>query len=162
MLLMDDNNLPHIVDDIMSPTPVNFFWVLDLKQMDYTLEKLDVLEEIICNTVTLEVMGFRFDVPANWNILVWSEETHEIDCVEASSLGGRDFTAFVFGPDNKSPLPAIVSAVDYKREGINVMPALGKHQMLCHPIGPKEWINVSSSDTYNKYLKKMITSDITG
>lgn len=159
---MNDENKPYIMQDIFTPTPVEFFWVLDLKDQDYTLERLDVLEEIVCNTVTLRILEFEFDVPANWNILVWSEETHELDCVEVNELGGKEFTAFVFGPSMNQPVPAVASVVNYKPEYKNVVPAIGKHQMICHPVGPSEWINLAPSDSYNKYLKNLITSDLTG
>jgi hypothetical protein len=162
MLIMDEENNPHILDDIYSPTPINYFWVLDLKDLDFTLEKLDVLEEIVCSTVTVQIGGFRFDVPANWNLLVWSEETHELDCVEVNEMGGKDFTAFVFGPCKKTPLPMICTVVDYKRESTNIIPSIGKHQMICHPISDSEWVSLTPSDAYNKYLKNNIVADITG
>ena len=53
-----------------------------------------------------------------------------------------------------------VGSLGYKSDYVNIGPSLGKHQMLCHPISPTEWINVSPSDTYNKHLKNSVIGDI--
>jgi hypothetical protein len=163
MLIFDDNNRTIILDNVYTPTPTDFMWVLDLQIMDYTLAPLLVLEEIICPSIKVRIRGFEFFLPANWNMLVFSEETSELDVVEISELAGREFTSFVY--DISDPLivrykPGLVSVLDYSPEFVNVGPSLNKHQMLCHPISPVEWINVSPSDTYNKYLKTAVIGDI--
>lgn len=163
MLIFDDNNRTIILDNVYTPTPTDFMWVLDLQIMDYTLAPLLVLEEIICPSIKVRIRGFEFFLPANWNMLIFSEETSELDVVEISELAGREFTAFVY--DISDPLvvkykPGIVSVLDYSPEYVNVGPSLNKHQMLCHPISPVEWVNVSPSDTYNKYLKTAVIGDI--
>ena len=138
-------------------------WVIDLQMMDYTLTPLLVLEEIICPSIEVRIRGFKFYLPANWNILVFSEETSELDVVEISEVAGREFTAFVY--DTSNPLitkyaPGLITVCNYASEYVNVGPSLSKHQMLCHPISPTEWVNVSPSDTYNKYLKNAVIGDI--
>ena len=163
MLIFDDNNKTIILDDIYTPTPTNYMWVLDLQMMDYTLTPLLVLEEIICPSIEVRVRGFKFYLPANWNVLVFSEETSELDVVEISEVAGREFTAFVY--DISNPLitkyaPGLITVSNYASEYVNVGPSLSKHQMLCHPISPTEWVNVSPSDTYNKYLKNAVIGDI--
>lgn len=163
MLIFDDHNKTIILDNVYTPTPTNYMWVLDLQIMDYTLAPLLVLEEIICPSIKVRIRGFDFFLPANWNMLIFSEETSELDVVEISELAGREFTALVY--DISDPLivrykPGLVSVLDYSPEYVNVGPSLNKHQMLCHPISPTEWINVSPSDTYNKYLKTAVIGDI--
>jgi hypothetical protein len=163
MLIFDDHNKTIILDNVYTPTPTNYMWVLDLQIMDYTLAPLLVLEEIICPSIKVRIRGFDFFLPANWNMLIFSEETSELDVVEISELAGREFTALVY--DISDPLivrykPGLVSVLDYSPEYVNVGPSLNKHQMLCHPISPAEWINVSPSDTYNKYLKTAVIGDI--
>ncbi len=163
MLIFDDNNRTIILDDIYTPTPTNYMWVLDLQLMDYTLAPLLVLEEIICPSIQIRLRGFDFFLPANWNLLVFSEETSELDVVEISELAGREFTAFVYDisdPKIVRHVPGLVTVINYQSEYINVGPSLSKHQMLCHPISPTQWVNVSPSDTYNKYLKNTVIGDI--
>ena len=163
MLIFDDNNRTIILDNVYTPTPTDFMWVLDLQIMDYTLAPLLVLEEIVCPSIKVRIRGFDFFLPANWNMLVFSEETSELDVVEISELAGREFTSFIYDisdPNIVRYKPGVVSVLDYSPEYVNVGPSLNKHQMLCHPISPTEWINVSPSDTYNKYLKTAVIGDI--
>lgn len=160
MLIFDSNSKPIILDSIHTPTLTDHFWVLDLMMMDFTLAPLISLEEVVCPTLVLSVGGFEFSLPANWNVLVYDGETSQLDVVELSEACGREFTALCYGPKKSRHTPAMVTIIDYHVESKNVGPLLNKHQMLCHPIGPDEWINVAPSDTYNKYLKDRAVGDI--
>ena len=153
MLIFDNHSQPIILDSIYAPIVSDHFWVLDLALMDFTMAPLNVLEEILCPTVILRIEGFDFAVPASWNILVFDRETAQLDSVELSEAAGREFTALVYGPNMSTPTAGNVSVVDYFIEHKNINPALNKHQMLCHPIGPSSWVNISPTDVYAKYLK---------
>lgn len=161
MLIFDDRNQPILIDNIHTPTITDSMWVLDLTMMDYTLAPLLVFEEMICSSLLIQVKGFEFVVPAEWNILVYDTETSQLDVVEIKRTAGAEFTAFVYGPKQMSVQPATITVTNYFPEWKNVSPALNKHQMLCHPIGPHQWVNISPSDTYNKYLKNCTVGDIT-
>lgn len=160
MLVFDNDNKAIILDDICTPTISDHFWVLDLQMMDYTLAQLLVLEEIVAPTIVLRVMGFDFPLPANWNILVVDDETQQLDFVEVKDVAGKEFRAFVFGPDKARHEQAVISVSDYFPNKHNVGPSLSKHQMLCHPVAPDMWVNVAPSDGYNKYLKEKVAGDI--
>ena len=162
MLIFDDNSKPIILDSIHAPTYTTHMWVLNFAMMDFTLAPLLVLEEIQCPSVLVEIRGFRFPLPANWNILIYDKETSQLDVVEISEASGREFTAMVYGPRKASVVAGPITVLDYQYEFTNIAPALNKHQMLCHPIGPDEWVNVAPSDTYNKYLKNLIVGDLIG
>ena len=162
MLIFDETNHPIIMDSIHGPTVSAHMWVLDLTMMDFTLAPIVMLEETVCPSIQLRVNGSEFILPANWNILVYDQETAQLDVVELSEAAGREFTALVYGPKAGRPTPATISVTNYFVEYKNVGPSLNKHQMLCHPIGPQEWISVSPSDTYNKYLKDNIVGDLVG
>ncbi len=160
MLIFDDRTEAIILDSIYTPTLCDHFWALDLEMLDYTLSPLLVLEEIVCPSITVRILGFGFTVPANWNMLVFAEDTHQVDVVEVAELAGRDFTAFVYGPKMTRAVPGHVTVIDYIPDYKNVAPSLNKHQMLCHPISPTSWVNISPSDAYNKYLKDCTVGDI--
>lgn len=160
MLIFDNQSKPIILDSIHTPTLTDYFWVLDLSMMDFTLAPLISLEEVVCPTLVLRIRGFDFALPANWNILVYDSETSQLDVVELSEACGREFTALCYGPQKTRHTPAIVSVANYYVEHKNVGPLLNKQQMLCHPIGPDEWINVAPSDAYNKYLKDRAVGDL--
>lgn len=160
MLIFDTAGMPVIIDNINTPIIADHFWALDLNIMDFTLAPLNVLEETVCPSIMVEVKGFRFILPASWNLLIYDPETLQLDVAPIAELAGREFTAMVYGPDLSMPEGHDIKVIDYYPDYTNVGPSLGKHQMLCHPIGPHEWVSVSSSDTYNKYLKDRIVQDL--
>lgn len=149
-----------MLDSIHTPSCTEHIWVLDLTMMDYTLAPLQVLEEIISPSVALQIGGFQFVLPTNWNVLVVDVETYQLDIIEVSDLAGKEFVSFVYGPDMPRFETEVISVMDYHPNYVNIGPSLNKDQMLCHPISPTSWINVSPSDSYNKYLKNKIAGDI--
>lgn len=159
MIIINENNQSILLDTIYSPVPSNYLWVLDLEVQDYMLTDIKMLEEIIAPTVFLKVLGFTFPVPANWNVLIFGEDTGQVDIVDAGSLATNSFTALVSGPSFSQPMSAPLQVVDYKFEFTNIAPSLQKHQMMCHPINEAMWINISPSDNFNKYLRSAIVTD---
>lgn len=160
MLVFDNNNTPLILDSIYTPTITDHVWVLDLNLMDFTLAPLLVLEEIVAPTIELFIYGFKFVLPANWNILVVDDDTMQLDVVEISEVAGKEFKALLYGPDRPRHELATIQVTDFDPNFHNVGPSLSKHQMLCHPISPDLWVNVAPTDTYNKYLKDKAVGDI--
>jgi hypothetical protein len=160
MLIFDENNNAILLDSIQGPVLSQYMYVLDLNMMDFTLSPLLVFEEVICPTITLSIDGFDFNLPANWNILISDNETYQLDVVEISELGGKDFSALVYGMEMNNVELKSVRVVDYQPNAQNVGPALNKYQMLCHPINPRSWVNVAPSDSYNKYLKDKVVGDV--
>lgn len=162
MLIFDDHSEAIILESIYTPTLTDHFWVLDLTMLDFTLAPLLVLEEIVGPSMVLRIKGFQFAVPTNWNVLIYGEDTQQIDVAEVGDLAGKEFSALVSGPNSYTHTPGYISVIDYTPESHSVAPSLNKHQMLCHPIGPTEWVNIAPSDTYNKYLKDLSVGDILG
>lgn len=160
MLIFDTQGDAIILDNVETPVLTDDFWVLDFQMMDYTLANLLVLEEIIAPTIELNINGFKFPLPASWNILVVDQETNQLDIVLLKKIAGKDFYAFAYGPNKSRHDWVHVSVSNYYPSKHNVGPSLQKHQMLCHPIDAETWINVSPSDGYNKYLKNKVAGDI--
>lgn len=160
MLVFDNNNVPLILDSIYTPTIADHLWVLDLNMLDFTLAPLLVLEEIVAPTIELSILGFRFKLPANWNILVIDDDTMQLDVAEVAEVAGKEFKAFLYGPKEPNFEMTTITVTDYHPNYLNVGPSLFKHQMLCHPVSPDLWVNVAPSDTYNKYLKNAIAGDL--
>jgi len=160
MLIFDNKNEAIILDNVEAPVLTDDFWVLDFQMMDYTLAHLLVLEEIIGKSVELNISGFKFILPASWNILVVDPDTHQLDIVPLKKVAGKDFYAFTYGPDKSRHDMVRITMSNYYLNRCNVAPSLFKNQMLCHPIDAETWINVSPSDGYNKYLKNKVAGDI--
>ena len=160
MFIFDENTQPIMMDSIFDPTVTEYFWVLDLEMLDYTLTPLSVLEKVTCPSVQLNVLGSSFFLPASWNILVFDEETGHTDVVPLANAAGENFTAVVNGPNCNMIKPGPITIIDYTPSADNISPSLNKHQMLCHPVSPDLWINVAPSDAYNKYLKDLTVGEL--
>lgn len=159
MLIFDDEAKPLFVDSIHVPTITENFWVLDLDMMDYTLAPLIAFQEIVSTTIIVDILGFQFPLPSFWVMLVFDTETSQVDVVKIKRLAGKQFTAFVYGPQISTAHAGTISVVDlcgYR----HVTPLLNKQQMLCHPINPHMWVNIAPSDNYNKYLKDKTIGDL--
>lgn len=160
MLVFDEHSRAIIIDSVITPLTTDYFWVLDLDIMDFTLAPLFMLEETISPHHTLNIHGFSFKVPTPWHILIYSDETMEVDTVPIKKLSGKDFTSFISGFNSPTVIPGIIKVIDYQTEDISFGPSLNKNQMLCHPIAPDLWVLLSPSDMYNKYLKDCAVGNI--
>lgn len=160
MLLFDQESKPMLLDNICTPTSVENFWVLDMGMMDFTLTELNTLEESFSPAFELEIQNFKFWVPTRWNILVYDRDTSQVDIVEIAETAGRDFTAFVYGPKKAKPEPATIKVVNYTPNAPHVYPTMTRAQMLCHPISADEFVVISGTDGYNKYLKNIVVGDL--
>lgn len=160
MLIFDKDNEAVILESIYAPTLADHFWVLDLNMLDFTLSPLLVLEEIVGPSIQILINGFQFILPANWNILVCDPESMQLDVIEVAEVAGKEFSAMLYGPNHSMVQTATIAATDYFPSYANIGPSLNKHQMLCHPVAPETWICISPSDTYNKYLKDLVSGDL--
>lgn len=160
MVISDENYYPILIDSIHTPLLTDYFWVLDLKERDFFLTELKVLEEHITPILVFKIMGYAFEIPADWNIMIYSKDTSQLDIAEASEICRGDFSSLVYDHQKDRVVEGPVHVIDYKpREYIHV-PSLNKTQMLCHALGPKHWICISPTDNYNKYLKNAVLGDI--
>ena len=160
MVISDENSFPILIDNISTPLKMDYFWVLDLERRDFALSKIEVLEEHQTPILVLKIFDYSVEIPANWNILVYSKETSQLDIVEVSEISRGNFTAFVFDHKKDVNLPGYIRVIHYEPKGSIQTPALNKYQMLCHHLGPKYWICISPIDNYNKYLKDATIGDI--
>ena len=160
MMIFDETSKPMLLDSILTPAPADHMWVLEFQLEDFMLAELAVLEETTSPSIELMIAGFRFVLPTTWNLLVCDPESMQLDVVEVASVAGKEFQAFVYGAECSMAHTLSVQATDYYPNYINVGPQLSKSQMLCHPISPDLWINISPSDSYNKYLKGKVAGDI--
>lgn len=160
MLIFDEQNKTVILNSIHDPIVSDSYWVFDAILMDFKLSKLTALEEITTPAVEVQVAGFKFLIPTKWSVLIADQETTQLDCVEAMNLAAKDFTVLSYGPKALTAQLPIINVVNYFPQCKVVAPILGKNCMLCHPVAPGYWINISPSEIYNKHLKNALIGDI--
>lgn len=160
MVISDAYSQPILIDDVEIPLVIDYFWTLDLARKDFKLSKLKTLEEIHTPTLAVSISGYVIDLPTSWNILIYSEETNQLDVASVSDLTRGSFTAFTYMHDTARVYPGKIQVLDYNINGVIHTPSLHKTDMLCHAIGGKAWVCVSPTDTFNKYLKGCSIADI--
>jgi len=163
MLIFDENFKPVVLDDIDSTVTSDYFWVLDLNLMDFTPVPLLIFEEIPAESLELKIGDGNNNivVPADWHVLIMEEETSILDLAKiGKDIPGMDFSAFTYGMNMKTFEPQKIQVVNYYQNFNNISPALSKHQMLCHPISERAWINITPFDVYSKYFKHLLAGDL--
>lgn len=163
MVISDENSFPILIESIDTPTISKYFWVLQLSlngELDFTLNKLKMFEEQTTPTLKFLINGYLVEAPADWNILVYSEETAQLDVAEISDLTRSRFTALLYEHKTGKIVPGPIHVVEYHREAQIRNPTLNKHTMLCHHVGPDWWACLAPTDNYNKYLKNAVVGDL--
>jgi hypothetical protein len=161
MVISDENSRPIIIENITTPLGIDYFWTLNLEQRDFILSKLEILEEhSLVPLFAVNILGYVLEIPTNWHMLVFSEDTSQLDIIEMSEATRGNFTAFVYDHKKDIYRPGKINIIDYIQQGVVHTPALNKVQMLCHHLGPSQWVCLSPIDNYVKYLKGASIGDI--
>ena len=160
MVIFDENTKPVLIDNISTPMLTSHFWVLDLEEKDFMLNRLEVLEEHTTPMLVIQIYGYSIELPADWNVLISSPETNQLDVAEISELTRGNFRVFVMNHETNKIHNAPVKIIHYEPKAILYAPSLAKNQMMCHALGPKGWICISPLDNYNKYLKNALATDL--
>lgn len=160
MVIFDENTKPVLIDNISTPMLTSHFWTLDLAEKDFKLSELAVLEEHTTPMLVVQIYGYCIELPVDWNILIVSPETSQLDVAEISELTRGNFRIFVMDHKTNKITNAPVKIVHYEPKAVLYAPSLAKNEMMCHALGPLGWICVSPLDNYNKYLKNALATDL--
>ena len=160
MVISDENYYPILIDNIDIPIKTEYFWVLDLEQKDFMLSPLQMFEAIETNTLVVSILGYNFEIPCDWNILVYSDETSQVDIVNIYDLARVSYSAFAVDHQKNKVIHNTVRVLDYINRSTIFTPSLNKNQMLCHSLGTSMWICLSPSDNYLKYIKDASIGDL--
>ncbi len=160
MVISDEYSRPILIDSIDTPIATEHFWVLDLVNRDFMLADLVMLEEITTPVIAFNVDGYVIEAPADWNILIYSEETSQLDIIEVSELSRGNFSAFLMDHKLNRVSRNTINVVDYNSYGTVHVPTMNKNFMLCHTAGPQHWVCIAPTDNYIKLLKDCAVGDI--
>jgi hypothetical protein len=160
VLIVDDSLKAYILESVHVPTKSSHFFILDLQMLDFTLTPLEVLEEVNCPALVLNIENYEFALPSHWNVLIIDEDTSQLDIVTVDELAGKEFTLFAYDNERSYGYGIPVRVVNYLVDCHHVNPSLNRHHMLCHPFDSNKWICIAPNDGYNKYLKNLVLGDI--
>lgn len=160
MVISDEQSKPIFIESIDVPTSTDFFWTLNLEELDFMLEPLEMFEELTTNILVINIHGYIIQAPANWNILVFSKETSQLDIAEFSDLARGGFNALTYNINKEKVVGGKVTVIDYIQEGKVRTPLLKKNLMLCHHLGEDFWACIAPTDNFNKFLKGKVWGDL--
>lgn len=161
MIITDINYSPIEINDIEVTNSTQEFWVLNLVMRDFTISPLVTFEEITCKSAyILEINETIIQIPDYWNILIYSEETSQLDIVDIETFTTKNFKPVVFN-FKKNRIDEVYYKVIDNIKNIKIQTVtIPKTCMLCHPIDIDKWICLSPNDNYNKYIKDGLLGDL--
>lgn len=160
MVISDENYFPILIDNVEVPTKTDMFWTFNLEAKDFMLSPLYMFEELTTPILIMNILGYSLEVPSDWNLLIYSEETSQLDILEISEISRGHFTSVVFEHKTNNIIPGPISIIDYKPVYKIQTVSLNKNSMMCHPLGDEYWICLAPTDNYNKYLKNTVIGDL--
>lgn len=160
MVLLDEDNNSVILSGLQTPLKSNYFWILDLQLVDFTLTPIKIIEEYWGPTISIEVEDVIITVPKKWHILITDPEISSLDILEINKLSRQPYSVVVYDNERSIAYGTTVKVIDYQNYGMVINPSLNRHHMFCHPISNSRWICIAPNDSYNKYLKDTVIGDI--
>lgn len=137
MQVLSDANRPYIIDSLTAPMGVSHCWMFSSHMMDFKLEKMEYLEEIIGPTVTLRVQNLELSLPASWQIMIVDKETWTVDTIPVVQCASFNQDVLLFSPDNSKPITGKAVVLSYQKSGVIVSPEIPKGSAIIHPTGPE-------------------------
>ena len=137
MQILSEVNRPYIIDSFTAPMGVSHCWMFSGHMMDFKLEKMEYLEEIVGPTIKLRVQNLELELPASWNIVIVDKETWTVDTIPISQCASFDQDVLLFSPDDSKPMTGKAMVLDFNRKGTVVAPEVPKGSAVVHPTGPE-------------------------
>ncbi len=132
---IDMAQVPTQVDDI-------HFGVLDNsdpKNVDYFFVPMIFLESFNSAAVVLKIDGCHVKMPIDWQILIGSPESGDLEIIPIMQVNDRGFHSFMFNPlSSFSPEFKTIEIVDIYQDVTWFSPRLKSGQILCVPLEEKE------------------------
>ena len=129
------DNIPDKIDDIR-------FCVLDCNDpqyIDYYFLPLVFLESFHSPAAVLKIGNYNLEIPLDWSVLVYDQDTSDVEVVEISRLNDRGFCAAVLNPLNDMTINAEeITIIDIYSDIKWFFPKLRNGCMLVIPLENKK------------------------
>lgn len=126
------------ITDVNEPVIPQRCWFYDASLNDFVLRPITMLEETTGTTVTAEINGYTFDIPAAWNMLVADEDLKLVDTVPITQCSSGSYHAFLMHPDLSFYKLAPIILKDLSVRGQAVHVTVPRAHAMLHPVGPIE------------------------
>lgn len=169
ILIYTDYHKPLIIDSLDTPLVTRHHWVLSGTMKDFKLANIPYIEETKGPSIEVMIEGFKFFIPASWNILIMDKETTVLDSVPIANCSTDSHLVLLFSSFDSKIRTAEISVTDLHPNYSCYHPMVGKGTMLCHPVGPEERrdgienilnVMIGPHDLYSKYLKGISAAEL--
>jgi hypothetical protein len=169
MLILTEVGKSYDIDSFTAPLNVSHFWTFSGHMLDFKLEEIKFLEEIVGQTVRLKVGNSEFDIPASWHIMIVDKETYTIDMIPITQCASFDQDVLLFAPNDSKLKTAKVNIIDYKPAAMCIAPEIPKGSAMILPVLKDEMhgkthlysIIVGGHDLY-RWISSKTVGDILG
>lgn len=169
MLIYTDYNRPLIIDSLDAPLVTKHHWILSGTMKDFKLSTIPFIEETRGPAIEIMVEGFRFFVPASWNIMVVDKDLMILDTVPIANCSTGSHKVLLFSSLDSRVRTADIVVTDLHPDYSCFHPMIAKGTMLCHPVGPESRyddienilnVMIGPHDLYSKYIKNMSAAEL--
>ena len=134
MLTLSEISRPYLIDSFTAPLGVTHFWTFSGHMLDFKLEEMQYLEEIVGQTIRIRVENLEIDLPASWSVMAVEKENYTVDFVPIAQCATFDQDILLFSPYDSKLKTCKVNVIDFKNKGICIAPEIPKGSALVHPV----------------------------
>lgn len=134
MHILSEVNKPYIIDSFTAPMGVSHFWTFSGHMLDFKLEEVKYLEEIVGQTIRVRIANMEIDLPASWHIMIVDKETYTIDMIPIAQCATFDQDVLLFAPNDSKLKTGKIQVIDYKTKGLCIAPEIPKGSAMVHPV----------------------------
>lgn len=137
MQVLSEINKSYLIDSFTAPLGISHFWTFSGHMLDFKLEELTYLEEIVGPTVKVRVQNLELDLPMSWNIMVVDKETYTIDMIPIAQCASFDHDILLFSPLDSKLKTGKLQVLEFQKKGLVIAPEIPKGSAMIHPTGPE-------------------------
>jgi hypothetical protein len=169
MLIFTDYKKPLIIDSLDTPLVTSHHWILSGTMKDFKLANIPYIEETKGPSIEIMVEGFKFILPASWNIMAVDDETQILDTIPISNCSIGNNKVLLMSAYDSKVRTANIQILDLHPIYSCFHPMVSKGTMLCHPIGPEKRrdavenilnVIIGPHDLHPKYIKDMTAAEL--
>lgn len=131
---MSEISKPYLLDSFTAPLGVTHFWTFSGHMLDFKLEEMQYLEEIVGKTIRIRVENLEIDLPASWNIMAVEKENYTLDMIPIAQCATFNQDILLFSPYDSKLKTCKINVIDFKPKGICIAPEIPKGSAMVHPV----------------------------
>ena len=135
MKILSELSRPYNFNSISDPIGISHYWVFSGHMLDFKLEPLSYVEQIVGPVIRIKVRDTEINIPASWHIVAVDTETYTLDTIPITACATFDHDIFLFSPNDSKLTTTKIKVIDYFENETSVQPVVPKGSILASPVG---------------------------